>query len=144
MNSKRILLHASLDLKELITNAARVLAAAGAEVLLPDLERYQYIRDIEGKEEEFNAIKNRLSRQNAALVQAADIVYILNETHRGIDNYVGGNSFFEMSIAFFLDRPIWLMKPIPEGMPYTEEIKSFNPTIVGQPEEVIRMRLLGL
>lgn len=143
MSSRRVLLHASLDHKSLIVHAAEILGAAGAEILLPDLERYQHIRDVEGRFEEFNIIKHRLSRQNAALVQVADIVYILNATHRGILNYVGGNSFFEMSIAFFLDRTIWLMNPVPEDMPYTEEIKAFNPTIVGTPEEVLIRGYLG-
>jgi hypothetical protein len=134
---RRILLHASLDHKELMVHAAEVLQAAGAEILLPDLTRYQHIRDKEGNYEEFDRIKHRLSKQNAALVESSELLYVLNETHRGIKNYVGGNSFFEMSIAFFLNRPIWLMNPIPDNLPYTEEIRSFYPKIVGSPEDVI-------
>jgi hypothetical protein len=138
----RVLIHASLDLRDLILHAAQVLKDAGADVLLPDLQRYQHIRDVEGRQEEFDQIKHRLSRENAELVASTDVLYILNADHRNIPNYVGGNSFYEMSIAFFLNRPIWLMNEVPDNMPYTEEIRSFFPKIVGCAENVIREGLL--
>lgn len=99
-------------------------------VILPELTRYQHIRDELGDDEEFTRIKNRLTRENISNVEKCDVLLILNNTHRGIINYVGGNSFMEMVIAFYLKKPIYLLNDIPEGMSITEEIKSLYPITV--------------
>lgn len=126
-----ILIHASLDLRDEILLTAEQIQVNGHHVLLPDLTRYQHIRDEFGDHEEFDRIKHRLSKQNADLVEAADALYIINLDHRGVLNYIGGNSFFEMSIAFYLGKPILLRNSVPDGLPYTEEIRSFYPVVVG-------------
>jgi hypothetical protein len=117
-------------------STAEVLRAFRCHVLLPDLTRYQHIRDELGQHEKFNEIKHRLARQNADNVGAADALLIINPNHRGIVNYIGGNSFFEMSIAFYLHKPILLTHSVPEGLPYTEEVKSFLPVVVGPVENM--------
>lgn len=124
----KILIHASLDFVNEIKEASCWLKEnTKHEVILPDLVRYQHIRDVEGRYEEFNAIKNRLTRENFANVEKCDCLLILNYTHRGVENYIGGNSFMEMVLAYYLNKPIYILNPIPEGMHYTEEIKSFYP-----------------
>ena len=99
-------------------------------VLLPDLTRYQHIRDELGDDESFTLIKNRLTKENFSNVESCDALLILNPTHRGITNYIGGNSFMEMVIAFYLKKPIYLLNDIPEEMNITEEIKSLYPIVV--------------
>ena len=66
-------------------------------------------------------------------------MFILNYSHRGIENYVGGNSFMEMVIAFFLKKPIYLLHEIPEDMTITEEIKSLYPTVVHTMSNFLKM-----
>jgi len=128
----KIAIHASLDFKNEMLIAKECLETkVGYQVILPDLQRYQHIRDDLGNEEEFNEIKTRLTRQNIANVEQSDCLLILNYDHRGYKNYIGGNSFLEMVIAFYLRKPIFLLNNIPEDMPYTEEIKALEPTIVG-------------
>ena len=100
------------------------------QVILPELTRFQHIRDEEGNDELFTKIKNRLTQENIKNVEKADALLILNYSHRGVDNYVGGNSFLEMVIAFYLCKPIFLLNNIPEGMPYTEEIKALYPKVI--------------
>ena len=99
-------------------------------VILPELTRYQHIRDEDGNDELFTKIKNRLTDDNIHNVEAADALLILNYDHRGITNYVGGNSFLEMVVAYYLHKPIYLLNSIPERMAYTEEIKALFPIIV--------------
>ena len=99
-------------------------------VILPELERFQHIRDEEGNDELFTQIKHRLTNENIKNMEFADCLLILNLTHRGIVNYVGGNSFLEMVIAYYLHKPIYLLNPIPKGMPYTEEIKALYPIVI--------------
>ena len=44
----------------------------------------------------------------------ADVVLIANYTKNEIENYIGGNTFLEMGVAFYLKKPIYLLNPIPE------------------------------
>ena len=63
-------------------------------------------------------------------VEKCDCLLILNYSHRGYDNYIGGNSFLEMVLAFYLHKPIYLLNNIPQNMLYTEEINALEPIIV--------------
>lgn len=134
----KILIHASLDfVKDLVFAQKLIEGLTKHEVLLPELIRYQYIRDEQGDDEAFTKIKNRLTKENISNVEKCDCLLILNHNHRGIENYVGGNSFIEMIIAFYLKKPIYLLHEIPEGMAYTEEIKALYPVIVHDIESFI-------
>ena len=127
-----MLIHSSLDFKgEMVKAKEFIENASGITVLLPELTRYQHIRDEHGDDKRFTEIKNKLTKQNISLVEQCDILLIINPTHRGIENYIGGNSFLEMVIAFYLNKPIYLLNAIPEGMSYTEEIKALYPTTIG-------------
>lgn len=126
-----LLIHASLDFKDEMISAKKALENdTDINVILPELTRYQHIRDVDGDDNTFTKIKNRLTIENMHNVELADGLFILNYTHRNIVNYIGGNSFVEMCIAFYLKKPIYLLNEIPENMPYTEEIKSFYPKVI--------------
>lgn len=127
-----LLIHASLDFANEMVNAKDFIEKNynNIKVTLPELTRYQHIRDIDGDDVTFTKIKNRLTIDNMKNVELCDCLLILNHSHRGIENYVGGNSFIEMCIAFYLKKPIFLLNPIPDNMPYTEEIKSFYPKVI--------------
>ena len=128
---KSILIHASLDFKNEIISVGKFLNSIGKFTpILPELTRYQHIRDIDNDDETFTKIKNRLTLDNIKNVEKCDALLILNYSHRGIDNYVGGNSFMEMCVAFYLGKPIYLLNNIPENMTYTEEIKALYPTVI--------------
>lgn len=131
----KVLIHASLDFKdEMLRTKEYLEKKTGVTVLLPELQRYQHIRDEFGNDTLFDEIKNRLSRQNIKLVEQCNCLLILNYSHRSVENYIGGNSFLEMVIAFYLKKPIFLLNDIPVGMSYTEEIRSFFPTVISSIE----------
>ena len=137
----KILIHASLDFKQEIINCSEwIKQNTKHQIILPDLTRYQHIRDMEGRFDDFNKIKNRLTKENFANVDKCDCLLILNYTHRGYENYIGGNSFMEMVIAFYLNKPIYLINAIPENMPYTEEIKSLYPKVLNSIEEFLTLK----
>lgn len=135
----RITIHASLDFKDQILEAKKYLEAQGFEVILPELRRYQHIRDEMGDDKRFTKIKTELTRENISNVEKCDCILILNYSHRGYENYVGGNSFLEMVLAFYLHKPIYLLNDIPEGMPYTEEIKALEPVVMGSLERFVNI-----
>lgn len=127
----KILLHASLDFVDnMIIEKNHIESIAELKVILPELTRYQHIRDEQGDDETFTKIKNRLTKDNMNNVEKCDCLFILNYSHRGIKNYIGGNSFLEMIVAFYLKKPIYLLNEIPETMTYSEEIKSLYPKVV--------------
>ena len=135
----KILIHASLDHKQAMLEAKRFIELnSNHSVILPELTRYQHIRDELGDDEAFTCIKNRLTRENLSNVEKCDALLILNPAHRGIANYVGGNSFMEMVVAFYLKKPIYLLNDIPEGMTITEEIKSLYPITVHSMEVFLK------
>lgn len=129
---KKLLIHASLDFEDKMVSTKKFIDNnfINCCVILPELTRYQHIRDVEGDDVTFTQIKNRLTLDNMRNVEICDALLILNYSHRNIKNYIGGNSFIEMCIAFYLKKPIYLLNDIPEHMPYTEEIKSFYPQVV--------------
>ena len=97
----KILLHASLDFVDnMIIEKERIESVTELKVILPELTRYQHIRDEQGDDETFTKIKNRLTKDNINNVEKCDCLFVLNYSHRGIENYIGGNSFLEMAVAF--------------------------------------------
>lgn len=127
----KILIHASLDFKQIMIDAKEYIESNSVhQVVLPELTRYQDIRDVKGDDDLFTKIKNRLTKDNFQNVEKCDCLLILNYSHREIKNYIGGNSFMEMVVAFFLKKPIYLLNDIPENMTFTEEIKSLYPIVV--------------
>jgi len=128
----KVLVHASLDFVDEMVNVKKNIEDNfnNIKVILPELTRYQHIRDIDGDDVTFTKIKNRLTIDNMKNVEICDALLILNYTHRNIENYIGGNSFIEMCIAFYLKKPIYLLNDIPEDMYYTEEIKALFPQVI--------------
>ncbi len=62
---------------------------------LPELTRYQHIRDVDGDDATFTKIKKSINEGKIFMnVEECDILLIINPTHRGVVNYVGGNSFY--------------------------------------------------
>lgn len=62
-------------------------------------------------------------------VQWADAVIVLNYDKNGIAGYVGGNTLMEMGVAFYLKKPIFLLREIPE-ISYKEEILGMKPIVL--------------
>lgn len=127
-----LVIHASLDKVDLIKAAAKRLVSLGIEPLLPDLHRYQHIRDEFGDEASFSKIKNKLARENCLNVEKSDGVIVLNPSHRGLDGYVGGASFSQMVVGFYLQKPIFLTNEPSGSLPYSEEIRSFLPVFISE------------
>ncbi len=77
-------------------------------------------------------------REHWYVIQKADKVLILNYDKHDIPGYIGGNSFLEMGFAYILNKPIYVLNPIPK-MPYYEtEIIAMRPIIInGDLEKII-------
>ena len=47
----------------------------------------------------------------------------------GVENHIGGNTFLEMAFACVLNKPIYLLNPIPE-LSYTSELEAMEPIVL--------------
>lgn len=59
----------------------------------------------------------------------ADAILVLNYTKNNLDNYIGGNTFLEMGVAFYLNKKIYLLHNIPE-LSYKEELLGMKPMVI--------------
>jgi hypothetical protein len=74
--------------------------------------------------------KARLMRVHFDKVKQADIVLVLNYEKHGVSNYIGGNVLMEMSLAFYLGKPLYILHDFPEESAFLEEIKGMQPTVL--------------
>lgn len=81
-------------------------------------------------EDRINAkIEYDFIREHFKKVEAASAILILNYPKKGIDGYIGGNTFLEMGYAFGLGKTVYLLNPIPQ-MDYYTEMVAIQPIIL--------------
>ncbi len=59
----------------------------------------------------------------------SDAILVANHDKKGIMGYVGPNTLMEMGLAFYLNKPIYLLNPIPD-VPWREEILGMKPVVL--------------
>ncbi len=74
--------------------------------------------------------KADLMRRHFDEVAKGDAVLIVNEEKHGTLNYIGGNVLMEMAIAFYLQKPIFILNDIPADSTFLEEIKGMVPVVL--------------
>jgi hypothetical protein len=74
--------------------------------------------------------KSALMRGHFDEVAKGDAILVLNYEKHGVPNYIGGNVLMEMGLAFYLQKPIFILNEIPDDSPFVEEIKGFMPIVL--------------
>ena len=69
-------------------------------------------------------------RKHFKNIEWSDAILILNYPKKGIEGYIGGNTFLEMGFAYVLNQKIFLYNPIPEIDFYKTEIEAMKPIII--------------
>ncbi len=64
------------------------------------------------------------------LMQGGDGILVYNLKKKGIENYIGGNTFLEIGFAHVLNQKIFLYNSIPENPLYETEIRAMKPIII--------------
>ena len=59
----------------------------------------------------------------------SDAILVLNYTKNNIAGYIGANTLLEMGLAFYLNKKIYLLNPIPK-ISYKEEILGVKPILI--------------
>lgn len=106
---KNIVLCGSMKVKDRIIEIANKLEAMGYNVLLP-VECMQGVQKVIASRAHLNRV---IDKDN-------EIILIVNETKNGIENYIGSNSFAEISFGFYYNKRVYLLNDIYE--PYKDEL----------------------
>lgn len=127
---------ASSKFAKQMVETKKILEKKGYRVLLPEMAESfangRFNLD-DFKDNRTNAVfkkKYNLIRKHFEEVKKGDAILVLNYDRKGIKNYIGGNTFAEMAIAYYLGKPIYLLNPVPEQLPYITEIKAMEPIIL--------------
>jgi len=74
--------------------------------------------------------KSELMRTHFAEIEKSDAILVLNYEKHGVQNYIGGNVLMEMSLAFWLKKPIFILNKVPEVSAFEEEIRGMEPILL--------------
>ena len=74
--------------------------------------------------------KAHYMRTHFAEIEKADAILVLNYEKHGVQNYIGGNVLMEMSLAFWLNKPIFILNEVPAESTFEEEIRGMEPILL--------------
>ncbi|MBN1181721.1 MAG: hypothetical protein JXB49_05490 [Bacteroidales bacterium] len=143
----KITICSSVEFTPQIIEVKEQLESLGYEVNIPHLtekiikkemtfEDYISSRQIHGgdinlrKSESIDLIKRYWD-----FIKNSDAILVINESKKGIQNYIGGNTLMEMGFAYGHRKKIFLFNPVPERserMHYVDEIINMKPIIINK------------
>ena len=128
----KIVICGSMRLSKKMLQIKEELTELGHLVVLPrHTEEYATLEtsDHMHKESVKNKIDHDLIRQYFSEIEKSDAILVINDMLKGVPNYIGGNSFLEMGFAHVLNKPIYLLRDIPE-VGYKDEIEAMSPVVI--------------
>jgi hypothetical protein len=142
----KIAVCSSLDFIPEIKKAGDELVALGHSVMLPKSAEMVIGGEVAAEELEAENLsaEKRIERKinlgaikrHYEKIKESDAILVLNYTKKGIQNYIGGNTFLEMGFAHILDKKIFLLNPAPNLL-YTDEILAMEPVVISGNLELI-------
>jgi nucleoside 2-deoxyribosyltransferase len=122
----------SMKFAKQMGQAKKFLEKKGHHVLVgPLVKQYLHgkIRYSKGKKGAELKMIHDLIRAHFKKIEKSDAILVLNYTKGRIKNYIGGNTLMEIGYAFYLDKKIYFLNPIPRQS-YREEIVAMKPKIL--------------
>lgn len=117
----------SLSFTDEVKKITDELEKLGHEVLLPNGVIFDAIHQpdfdpVKAKRDNgYDAVRDHLNK-----VKESDAVLICNLTKNGVENYIGANTFLEMGFAYYHEKPIYTLNPLPDYKYINDEIQSFD------------------
>jgi nucleoside 2-deoxyribosyltransferase len=68
-------------------------------------------------------------REHFRKIQDSDAILVLNYDKKGVSRFIGGNTFLEMGLAFWLEKKIYLLNEIPDT-DYKTEMHAMQPVVL--------------
>ncbi len=139
----KITLCGSIEFTEDMKDIADRLKKTGHEVIIPLTAK----RIIDGsltleefkneKKKEKRKIDDDVIKLHFKKIGESDAVLVINNEKKGIEGYIGGNTFLEIGFAHVLSKKIFLLNPIPD-IHYSDEIKAMQPIILDKDLDKIK------
>lgn len=63
-------------------------------------------------------------------IDESDAILVTNYEKKGIENYIGGNTFLEIGYAFGKEKKVFVLNDLPAESVYKEEIFGMQPTVL--------------
>ena len=75
--------------------------------------------------------KASMIKHSEKVIGGVDAVLVVNYDKNGVKNYIGGATFLEIYDAFRLNKKIFFMNELPEGM-LKDELIGFNGVVINE------------
>jgi len=128
----KIVICGSMSASKEMVETEKKLKELGHRIILPDFTYdYAALDEIDKIKTESarNKVEYDLIRGYYKKIQDSDAILVVNVGKKGIEGYIGGNSFLEMGFAFVLSKPIYLLHQIPD-ISYRDEIEAMQPIVL--------------
>jgi nucleoside 2-deoxyribosyltransferase len=123
----------SLVFHKEMRDVQKLLELAGHSVFVPKsldlIEKSGFVKPKTVEERLAAEAKYDFIREHFKKIEKSDAVLVINPTHHDIEGYIGGNTFLEIGIAFYLGKKIYLLNAIPK-MGYELELASMHPILL--------------
>lgn len=105
----------------------KMLEQQGIKVFLPNIGESSDYDSL--TEEQATEHKSRMIRAHLEKIKKSDAVLVVNEPLKGIDGYIGANTFLEMGFAYALEKKIYVLNPLPE-QPNIVELRGLQSVVL--------------
>lgn len=142
----KIVICGSANFVEKMIELKKTLTKKGHKAVIPysiikyNLENHEDAQRLKEKKNYITAVKPEMTRRHFDEIKDSDAVLIVNQEKNGIPNYLGGATFAEMLFAFYLEKKIFFLNPIPDHERlslFRDEIEAVKPKVInGNLEEI--------
>ena len=123
----------SMQFHKEMSRIQKTLELVGHTVLVPKsielMETIGYVHPTIDEAKVEAKIQHDFIREHFRKIEKSDAILVLNYDKKGIKNYIGGNTFLEIGLAYWLGKKVYLLNPIPQ-MDYVTELRAMQPTIL--------------
>lgn len=116
--------------RELTSLGFQVLVPNGARVMEKDqdFDVKRFVSKYYGKN--FAQEKRKAVKAHFEKINQTDAILVCNYTKHGVEGYIGPNVLMEMGLAFYLNKKIFVLNPIPKDSPFVDELSALVPTVL--------------
>lgn len=127
-------MHFSKDM----TDAAVKLKSLDIEAILPPtLRKYDCIaEDLKLSYNKLLKYRQKWHIKHFNKIKSSDAILVINGKKNNVKGYIGGAALSEIAYAFYLGKMIFFTSPINDNLPYVDELRSFEPVILENIEEI--------
>ena len=126
--STDIVICGSMNFQDDWFKVGNIIINSGLSVSTPDIS--ETVNWDKLTKEEIIEKKGYYTRLHLAKIATAKAVLICNYKKNETDNYIGANTFLEMTAAYVYGKPIYIMNKLPKEQNNYEELLVMSPIIL--------------